>query len=109
MSQKLLLTKFKGITKKIYIQELWFLRSARLPMLVNIYTKFHEDILTIFKLQSGYDFVTDRQMDGRTDEIEPPYLKGLPGQTDGRTTRAKIMYPNPSGGRHNFKFLCMSA
>ena len=26
----------RGITKKKYIQELWFLQSARRPMLVNI-------------------------------------------------------------------------
>ena len=26
----------RGITQNIYIQELWFLRSAPLPMLVNI-------------------------------------------------------------------------
>ena len=66
MSQKLLLTKFKGITKKIYIQELWFLRSARLPMLVNIYTKFHEDILNDFQVTERIRFC-DGQTDGRTD------------------------------------------
>ena len=47
-----------GITLKIYIQELWFVRSARRLMLVNISMKFHEDILNGFELQSGHDFVT---------------------------------------------------
>ena len=42
----------------MYIQELWFLRSARRLMLVNIVVKFHEDIL-VFKLHSGHDFVTE--------------------------------------------------
>ena len=35
----------RGITQNIYIQELWFLRSARWPMLVNIYIKFHDNTL----------------------------------------------------------------
>ena len=46
----------KGITKKICIQELWFLRSAQRLMLVNISMTFHEDILNrfqIIELQSG--------------------------------------------------------
>ena len=34
----------KGHNSKIYFQELWFLRSARRLMLVNISMKFHEDI-----------------------------------------------------------------
>ena len=41
----------KGIIKNIYIQELWFLRSARLPMLVNIYIKFHDNILNGLQTQ----------------------------------------------------------
>ena len=40
------------------MQELWFLRSAHRPMLVNIFMKFHEDIL-----KGRDDFVTDRQTD----------------------------------------------
>ena len=51
LSQKLLLTKFKGTTQNIHIQELWFLRSACCPMLVNISMKFHEDILNGFKVR----------------------------------------------------------
>ena len=38
----------RGIT--LYIQELWFLRSARRLMLVNISVKFHEDILNGFQV-----------------------------------------------------------
>ena len=38
----------KGITQNVYIQELWFLRSARCLMLVNILLKFHEGILNGF-------------------------------------------------------------
>ena len=46
----------RGITKKIYIQELRFLRSAHCLMLVNISMIFHEDILDGFQvteLKSG--------------------------------------------------------
>ena len=39
-----------GITLKIYIQELWFVRSARRLMLFNISMKFHEDILNRFQV-----------------------------------------------------------
>ena len=38
----------RGITQKIYIQELLFLRSAHRLMLVNISMTFHEDILNGF-------------------------------------------------------------
>ena len=40
----------RSITQKIYTQELWFLSSACCPMLVNIYMKFHEDILNGFQV-----------------------------------------------------------
>ena len=50
MSTKLILTSSKGNTSKLYIQELWFLHSARHPMLVNISMKFHEDISTSLKV-----------------------------------------------------------
>ena len=33
----------------LYIQELWFVRSARRLMLINISMKFHEDILNGFQ------------------------------------------------------------
>ena len=59
LSQKLVLTKFKGNNSKLYIQELWFLHSACQPMLVNISMKFHEDTWTVWKLQSGHKFVTE--------------------------------------------------
>ena len=35
----------RGITNKINVQELWFLRSTHRLMLVNISVTFHEDIL----------------------------------------------------------------
>ena len=38
----------KGHNSKSIKQELWFLRSARLLMLVNICMKFHEGILNGF-------------------------------------------------------------
>ena len=38
----------RGITQEIYIQELWFLRSAHRLMLVYISVTFHEDILNGF-------------------------------------------------------------
>ena len=51
----------RGITPKVYIQELWFLHSAHCLMLVNISLKFYEDILNGFQ-------VTERTRicDGRT-------------------------------------------
>ena len=42
--------RLKGITKKIHIQELWFVRSARRLMLVNISMTFHEYILNGFQV-----------------------------------------------------------
>ena len=38
----------RGITQKVSIQELWFLRSAHCLMLVNICMRFHEGILNGF-------------------------------------------------------------
>ena len=35
----------RDITLKIYFQQLWFLRSIRRLMLINISMTFHEDIL----------------------------------------------------------------
>ena len=40
----------KGHNSKIYIQELWFLRSARRLRLVNISMTIHEDILNGFQV-----------------------------------------------------------
>ena len=40
----------KGHNSKIYIQDLWFLRSAHRLMLVNISMTFHEDILNGFQV-----------------------------------------------------------
>ena len=44
----------RGITHKIYIQELWFLRSAHRLMLVNISMTVHEDILNGFQVIQSY-------------------------------------------------------
>ena len=38
----------RGITQKLYIQELWFLRSAHRLMLINISMTFHDDIMNGF-------------------------------------------------------------
>ena len=66
-------------TKKIYIQELWFLRSAHRTMMVNIYMKFYEDILNSFQVTEWTRFCD--------------------GQTDGQTTMAKtISLPTLKGG-----------
>ena len=75
----------RGITQK-YIQELWFLRSARCPILVNIYMTFHDDILNGYKLQSRHDFFTDRRTDGWTD----------------RRLAKTIYLPTLKGERHNY-------
>ena len=40
----------RGITQKMYIQALWFLRSAHRLMLINISMTFHEDILNGFQV-----------------------------------------------------------
>ena len=40
----------KGHNSKIYIQELWVLRSARRLMLVNISVKFYDDTLNGFQV-----------------------------------------------------------
>ena len=44
-------------TKKLCVEELWFLHFACWPMLVNIYMKTHENILNILKLKIGHDLV----------------------------------------------------
>ena len=40
----------REITKKVLIQELWFLHSARRLMLTDIYMKFGEDSLNDFQV-----------------------------------------------------------
>ena len=42
------------------MQELWFLLSAHLLVMIDIYMKFLEDILNRFQLQNGHNFVTDK-------------------------------------------------
>ena len=49
----------RNVTQKVSIQELWFLHSAHRLMLVNICLKFHEDTITVLKLQNGCDFVLE--------------------------------------------------
>ena len=46
----------KGHNSKLYIKELWFLRSARCPMLGNIHMKFHEAILDRFQVAERTQF-----------------------------------------------------
>ena len=50
MSRNCYLKVQRDVTQKVSIQELWFLRSARHLMLINICMKFHEDILNAFKV-----------------------------------------------------------
>ena len=70
------------------MQELPFLHSARRLMLIDICMKFREDSFRGFQVTEGTRFVTDRQMDGRTDR--------RPGKNN--------MSPNPSGG--DIIFVC---
>ena len=62
----------KGITQKIYIQDSWFLRSAYQPMLVNIYMKFHEDILNGFQVTGAVTILW--QTHGQTDDPCKNYM-----------------------------------
>ena len=47
----------RAITPKVCNPELRFLRSACRLMVRNICVKFHENILTILKVQSGHEYV----------------------------------------------------
>ena len=64
----------RGVAKKIHMQELCFLRSARRPTKLNIRMKFHEDILSVLEVRERTLFC------------------------DGWTTMAKRMSPHPEGG-----------
>ena len=58
----------RDITQNIYIQEIWFLRSAQRPMLVNISLTFHKDIfngLQVTERARFCDGQTDRPTDRR--------------------------------------------
>ena len=57
----------REITKKIKMQELPFLRSARRLMLIDICMKFREDSFRGFQVTERTRFVTDRRTDGQTD------------------------------------------
>ena len=70
----------KGLTRKVKIQELWFLHCAHRLMLVNICMKFHEDTLNGFQVIERKRFCdrqteTDRQIT-RAKTICLPTLKG---------------------------------
>ena len=52
----------REITQKVYMQELWFLRSAHPLMLIDIYMKFREDGLNGFQVIERTEFC-DRQTD----------------------------------------------
>ena len=59
----MIIVKFqKGITPKMYRQELWFLWFACHLMMLNISTKFHENILNGFQVIEWTRFC-DRQTD----------------------------------------------
>ena len=57
------------------MQELWFLRSARRLMLIDIYMKFREDILNGFQVIERTRFC-DRQTDAPGKNNMSPYPKG---------------------------------
>ena len=77
------------------MQELPFLHSAHRLMLIDICMKFREDSLRGFQVTERTRFVTDRQTDGWTDR----WTDGRPGKNN--------MSPNPEGGRHKYKSLCL--
>ena len=56
----------RGITQQIYIQHLWFLRSAHRLMLITISVTFHEDILNGFQVTVRIQ-ISDRQTDRQTE------------------------------------------
>ena len=58
------------------MQELWFLRSARRLMLINIYMKYHKDRLNGFEvIERTRVWQTDRRPGDKT--ICLPTLKGV--------------------------------
>ena len=68
----------RGITTKLYRQELWVLCSARRLMMLYISMKFHENIL------NGFQVIEWTQLsDGQSD-----------AQTDGLTTEVKTICPH---------------
>ena len=50
---------YRGITSKLYIQELWFLCSACRPMILKICMKFQEDTFNGFQVKHRHNFVTE--------------------------------------------------
>ena len=59
------------------MQELWFLRSARRLILIDIYMKFHEDSLNGFQVIERTrvwqtDTQTDRQTPGEKQYVSQP-------------------------------------
>ena len=60
------------------MQELWFLRSARFLMLIEIYMKFRENSLNGFKvIERTRVWQTDRQADARgKHNMSPNHIRG---------------------------------
>ena len=73
--------------------ELWPLFYAYCLMILNIFTKFYENILKIFKVIERTRFVMDRQADG---------------QIDRQTTMGKTMSPRNGGEDGEYKIKCMA-
>ena len=70
----------RGITQKIYIQVLWYLRSAHCLMLVNISLTFREAILNGFQvseLQSGRIIFCSRHSQNLRGITQKIYIKEL--------------------------------
>ena len=59
----------RDVTQKVSIQELWVLRSERRLMLVNIYMKFHEDMLNGFKVTEVLETATYKVQRGITQKV----------------------------------------
>ena len=54
----------REIIQKEYVQELWFLRSARRLLLIDIYMKFLEDILNRFQVTERAPFCDGQSSKG---------------------------------------------
>ena len=84
----------RGITKRIYTQELWFLRSAHRLMLVNISMTFHEDILNgvqVIELQSGRHCILFLAF--FTNDLTPiGRIKGILRKSLSRLTTSRAMF-----------------
>ena len=94
MSQKLLLTKFKGALLKKYTSKCYGSCALHVVQCSLIFIwSIMKISWTVFKLQSGHVFVMDRQTDGRMN-------RRTNRRTDGRTDDLgkNNMSPNPKEG-----------